>query len=901
MTPLSSINQIRFPGVEGPFGYYVLIINRPGTLGVTTSNPTVDTLTLIRATDSSNPFRVSPYILGDLPLSKKFTTTVGRRALDDMPIAIRDSIGYTGTVNGVVQSEQFDASYMTVFDTWFQGKLPYQALILSVNFTATGNVTEVSHMGYVDPTYNPSTDPIVYNPGTANQIWVGTRTVKVTAMSQAQLGITWGNVLAPYDATYNPNVPASYAGITSADCKTGNAYNGFMVAPPGTNGAANSRSNIFGSSPGYWYQAVPHIHLYSLANSAYLVSLPAAAWPSNAFSASFDPTAILLLSFNSLGSGYAVGDTGTINGGTIHATYKVLAIGGGGFISSFQLTYGGSGYAIASSVGTATGGAQPGVGSGLNVNIVKLGSTSSWGPSGLVFISLKTLFQKISLAMGLSAFGSLASALDFFLQKALNSGSQRCFPLDTSALPLDELYISLNVFAQSHPYDGSLWGNPGGFAPSTAIMDVITGVCNFLLADFNESYSVAGAETLKLTSMGDTSGGVPASWQFIGAPAIEDPSTMATNAVVNNRGDSLKIQCPVSDKGQSSAIEIPIRLHRIGATGGNSLVPDTESATWDGSDIGVQADNCFKVAWLDASGVPTINSDCWKGLCYLYWFDSAGTAAVYPSNWDPFVKNDGTAGSWTNVFYVVNACFKSGGTPNADLLAQPNGDGYFNSRDYHSVAFAALTLASGTIQTFQYAGISDDSGSVQAIRPGIPGTWRLGTNGSQHWRGIQVDQAPLGGTTTIKWQAVSGTDAFPNLTDLIYGPVGGTGGTSSTTGGNTSTGGNPNGNNPTGVWSTATNSLTASTNNLSVALTTPNVYLQLSATSAYDLTGIIPSPNCVFLKIRNTGTNVVTLQNLNAGSTAANQFSIAGGDFPLLPGQTAEFIYDSLWVCCGTY
>jgi hypothetical protein len=103
------------------------------------------------------------------------------------------------------------------------------------------------------------------------------------------------------------------------------------------------------------------------------------------------------------------------------------------------------------------------------------------------------------------------------------------------------------------------------------------------------------------------------------------------------------------------------------------------------------------------------------------------------------------------------------------------------------------------------------------------------------------------------------------------------------------------------VWSVTANALTGNTDNLSASLVTPNVYLQLSATSAYNLTGIIPTPNCVFLKIRNTGTNVVTLKNFDSGSAAANRFSIAGGDFPLLVGQTAEFIYDSLWVCCGTY
>jgi hypothetical protein len=69
------------------------------------------------------------------------------------------------------------------------------------------------------------------------------------------------------------------------------------------------------------------------------------------------------------GAGYAVNDTGTISGGSADATYKVLTIGAGGAVLTFQITGAGTSYATANGVATATGGAQPGIGVGFTVNI----------------------------------------------------------------------------------------------------------------------------------------------------------------------------------------------------------------------------------------------------------------------------------------------------------------------------------------------------------------------------------------------------------------------------------------------------------------------------------------------------------------------------------------------------
>jgi hypothetical protein len=69
------------------------------------------------------------------------------------------------------------------------------------------------------------------------------------------------------------------------------------------------------------------------------------------------------------GFGYAANDTGTITTGNGDATYKVLTVGAGGAVLTFQVTAAGTGCTVGNGVATATGGAQPGVGTGFTVNI----------------------------------------------------------------------------------------------------------------------------------------------------------------------------------------------------------------------------------------------------------------------------------------------------------------------------------------------------------------------------------------------------------------------------------------------------------------------------------------------------------------------------------------------------
>lgn len=80
------------------------------------------------------------------------------------------------------------------------------------------------------------------------------------------------------------------------------------------------------------------------------------------------------------GSGYAAGDTGTITTGNGNATYLVQTVGGGGAVTLLEITNAGSGYTVSAGNATATGGTQPGSGTGLTVDITVVNSAGT--PAG---------------------------------------------------------------------------------------------------------------------------------------------------------------------------------------------------------------------------------------------------------------------------------------------------------------------------------------------------------------------------------------------------------------------------------------------------------------------------------------------------------------------------------------
>ncbi|HEX4002663.1 MAG TPA: hypothetical protein VHX36_08445 [Candidatus Acidoferrales bacterium] len=107
---------------------------------------------------------------------------------------------------------------------------------------------------------------------------------------------------------------------------------------------------------------------------SYDLLTPSASGTKIAFVESASGGPILTDSLSAGGSGYAVGDTGTIAGGVVVATYKVTAVATvrrtTGVVSTFTITSAGAGYAVA--VGAATT-KTSGKGTGLTINILTVG------------------------------------------------------------------------------------------------------------------------------------------------------------------------------------------------------------------------------------------------------------------------------------------------------------------------------------------------------------------------------------------------------------------------------------------------------------------------------------------------------------------------------------------------
>lgn len=81
------------------------------------------------------------------------------------------------------------------------------------------------------------------------------------------------------------------------------------------------------------------------------------------------------LSSPARGVNYAVNDTGTVTTGSGDATYTISAVAPGGAVAGYNLTSNGTAYTSDAATPTATGGHQPGIGSGFLLNI-----TASDGP-----------------------------------------------------------------------------------------------------------------------------------------------------------------------------------------------------------------------------------------------------------------------------------------------------------------------------------------------------------------------------------------------------------------------------------------------------------------------------------------------------------------------------------------
>lgn len=73
------------------------------------------------------------------------------------------------------------------------------------------------------------------------------------------------------------------------------------------------------------------------------------------------------------GSGYEINDTGIISVGSSNATYIITAIVPGGAVAGYSLTNNGTAYSTNAAATTATGGPQPGEGTGFQLSITASG------------------------------------------------------------------------------------------------------------------------------------------------------------------------------------------------------------------------------------------------------------------------------------------------------------------------------------------------------------------------------------------------------------------------------------------------------------------------------------------------------------------------------------------------
>lgn len=131
---------------------------------------------------------------------------------------------------------------------------------------------------------------------------------------------------------------------------------------------------------GGFYDAAGGLHVFAIVETPLTGSLLYQLGSGGTWSIiPFGGAPITAFAIASGGTGYAVGDTGIINNPAgnnpnMQATYTVLTETGG-VVNSIQITYGGTGYVVAGSVTTATGGSQPGSGSGLTLNITSVGNS----------------------------------------------------------------------------------------------------------------------------------------------------------------------------------------------------------------------------------------------------------------------------------------------------------------------------------------------------------------------------------------------------------------------------------------------------------------------------------------------------------------------------------------------
>ena len=79
--------------------------------------------------------------------------------------------------------------------------------------------------------------------------------------------------------------------------------------------------------------------------------------------------AIATSAINAPGTGYALGDTGTITNGANDATYIITGVGALGIVTGYSIVDAGTACTVAAGNATVDGGSQPGIGMNFTIDI----------------------------------------------------------------------------------------------------------------------------------------------------------------------------------------------------------------------------------------------------------------------------------------------------------------------------------------------------------------------------------------------------------------------------------------------------------------------------------------------------------------------------------------------------
>ncbi len=184
--------------------------------------------------------------------------------------------------------------------------------------------------------------------------------------------------------------------------------------------------------------------------------------------------AILTTSLNTGGDDYAVGDTGTIATGDGLATYEVLTVLAGAVVT-YMLHSRGSGYDVTNGVATATGGIQPGVGTGFLVNILSIGSngTGKQSPISCRFSIVSSYFKFTGLSAQIPMIVIDETMRDTKIPLKVGPAVvKRAIP--KLVKPGDALYLIASDYAQDGKQDlVEIAGGAMSVRPAKAVPDIV--------------------------------------------------------------------------------------------------------------------------------------------------------------------------------------------------------------------------------------------------------------------------------------------------------------------------------------------------------------------------------------------------------------------------------------------